>query len=162
IFIQELNHYSEKDVLIRGWIYRLRSLAKTTFIILRDCSGEAQCVAGSELVKDLRLKSDDTIEIIGRVRVDSRSKYGYEVDIARARVLNRAASNLPFNTSSNIESVGLETILEYRPLAARNDEIGNVFRIQGALLKYFREFLSDNRFTEIITSKIVSSGTEGG
>jgi len=52
--------------------------------------------------------------------------------------------------------------LECRPLALRNDSAGNVFRIQSALLKFFREFLTNNRFTEIITSKIVASGTEGG
>jgi nondiscriminating aspartyl-tRNA synthetase len=37
-----------------------------------------------------------------------------------------------------------------------------VFRIQAALLRYFREYLTSQRFTEIITSKIVASGTEGG
>jgi nondiscriminating aspartyl-tRNA synthetase len=84
------------------------------------------------------------------------------VDVIRARVLNRAAHNLPFNASSNVGAVGPEVLLEYRPLAVRNDAVGHVFRVQAALLKYFREYLSDNRFTEIITSKIVASGTEGG
>ncbi|HZS05163.1 MAG TPA: aspartate--tRNA(Asn) ligase [Blastocatellia bacterium] len=161
-FIQPLGQSIEKEVLLRGWVYRLRALAKTTFIILRDCSGEVQCVATSDLLKDLHLKLDDTVEIYGRVRSDDRSRYGYEVDIIRARVLSRASNSLPFNSSSNIGSVGQETLLEYRPLAVRNDAVGNVFRIQAALLKYFREYLSSQRFTEIITSKIVASGTEGG
>ena len=52
--------------------------------------------------------------------------------------------------------------MEYRPLALRNEAIGNVFRIQAAALNYFREYLASRRFTEIITSKIVASGTEGG
>ncbi len=161
-FVQSLDQFIGQEVLLRGWVCRLRVLAKTTFVILRDCSGEAQCVADSELLKDLHLKLDDTVELYGRVRADERSKYGYEVDIVRAGVLNRASNNLPFNSSSNIESVGQETLLEYRPLAARNDAVGNVFRIQAALLKYFREYLTGQRFTEIITSKIVASGTEGG
>lgn len=162
IFIKELIQHTENKVLIRGWIYRLRALAKTTFVILRDCSGEVQCVASSEALRETHLKLDDAIEIYGSVRADNRSKYGFEIDIIDVRVLNRATNNLPFNSSSNIEPIGLETLLEYRPLAVRNDTIGNVFRVQGALLKYFREFLSNNRFTEIITSKIVASGTEGG
>jgi nondiscriminating aspartyl-tRNA synthetase len=161
-FVQSLDQFIGQTVLLRGWVYRLRVLAKTTFVILRDCSGEVQCVAASELFKDLHLKLDDTVEISGRVRADSRAQSGYEVDVSEVRVLNRAASNLPFNSSSNIGPVGQETLLEYRPLAARNDAVGNVFRIQAALLKYFREYLSSQRFTEIITSKIVASGTEGG
>src|SRR5882672_8761716 len=100
--------------------------------------------------------------IYGRVRADHRSRSGYEVDVIRAGVLSRSATGLPFNSSSNIESVGQETLLEYRPLAVRNDAIGDVFRIQAAALKYFREYLASRCFTEIITSKIVASGTEGG
>ncbi len=122
---------------------------------LRDCSGEIQAVAASDLLKDLPLKLDDTIEIFGRVRADSRSKYGYEVDVLSFSVLNPSEANLPFNSSSNIESVGIDTLIEYRPLALRNDSTGDVFRLQAALLKHFREFLTNNRFTEIITSKIV-------
>jgi len=53
-------------------------------------------------------------------------------------------------------------LLENRPLALRTSYVGDVFRIQAAILQYFREFLIANRFTEIVSSKIVSSGTEGG
>jgi nondiscriminating aspartyl-tRNA synthetase len=162
IFANTLSHYVDKEVLLRGWLYRLRVLAKTTFVMLRDCSGEAQCVAASEKLKALQLKLEDTVEIYGRVRADARSKWGYEVDILQAKVLNRAASPLPFQASSSLASVGQEVLLEYRPLAVRNKSVGNVFRIQAALLRYFREYLTSRHFTEIITSKIVGSATEGG
>jgi nondiscriminating aspartyl-tRNA synthetase len=78
------------------------------------------------------------------------------------RCSNRAGHNLPFNAAASLESVELETLLEYRPLALRNTSIGDIFHIQAALLRYFREFLISHRFTEIVTSKIVASGTEGG
>ena len=160
--IHSLDQFIDQEVILRGWVYRLRVLAKTTFIVIRDCSGEAQCVSGSDPLKDLHLKLDDCVEIYGRVRADHRSRSGYEVDILRVRALGRSANGLPFNSSSNIESVGQETILEYRPLAVRNEAIGDVFRIQAAALRYFREYLTSRRFMEIITSKIVASGTEGG
>ena len=160
--IHSLGQLIDQEVILRGWVYRLRVLAKTTFIVIKDCSGEAQCVTASDLLKDLHLKLDDCVEIYGHVRADHRSRSGYEVDVIRVRVLNRSATGLPFNSSSKVESVGQETLLEYRPLAVRNDSIGDVFRIQAAALKYFREYLSGRRFMEIITSKIVASGTEGG
>lgn len=162
IFANALGHYIDNEVLLRGWVYRLRVLAKTTFLMLHDCSGEAQCVTASEELKALQLKLEDTVEIYGRVRAEARSKWGYEVDILQAKVLNRAASPLPFQASSDLTSVGQEVILEYRPLAVRNNRVGDIFRIQGALLRYFREYLASHHFTEIITSKIVASGTEGG
>ena len=100
--------------------------------------------------------------MVGRVRREDRAKSGYELDILQVRVLNRSGQHLPFNSFSNLDAVGSETLIEYRPLALRNDVIGNVFRIQAALLRFFREFLTERRFTEIITSKLVASGTEGG
>lgn len=162
IFIQSIPRSPEQPVLLRGWVQRFRVLGKTTFLILKDCSGQAQCVAASELLKDLRLKSEDTVEIEGQVRLDSRAPQGFEVAIVCARVLNRAAQNLPFTSSSDIQSVALESLIDHRPLALRNPAVGNIFRVQGALLAAFRQFLKAQRFTEIITSKLVASGTEGG
>ena len=161
-FIAELNSQTGAAVLIRGWVYRLRVLAKTTFIVVKDCSGLAQCVAGTEALHDLKLKLDDAIEVRGTVRSDERSKTGVEVDIESVTILNRAANILPFSSSSDIEHVSSEIKLEYRPLALRNDGVGRVFRVQSAILKHFRDYLTSQRFTEIVSSKIVGGGTEGG
>ena len=160
--IGSLESHLSGPVVLRGWVYRLRVLASTTFVILRDSTGEVQCVGDSAVLAAFHLKLDDAIEIVGSVRADARAKRGYEIDIEGVRVLNPATNRLPFNSSSDLSAVGPDARLEYRPLAARNDAIGNVFRVQSALLKYFREFLTGRGFTEIITSKIVASGTEGG
>ena len=160
--VRSLARHLGETVVLRGWVFRLRVLASTTFVILRDASGEVQCVGASDALNALHLKLDDAIEVVGSVRADTRAKLGFEVDVAQIRVLNPATNKLPFNASSDISGVGIDARLEYRPLAARNDAVGDVFRVQGALLRYFREFLTERGFTEIITSKIVASGTEGG
>ena len=129
---------------------------------MKDCSGEAQCVAASETLRELHLKLDDAVKIIGTVRLDERAKQGIEIDIVSVSVLNRAATPLPFNSSSNTDSISSDILLDYRPLALRSDHVGHVFRVQAAILQYFREFLTANHFTEIVSSKIVSGGTEGG
>jgi nondiscriminating aspartyl-tRNA synthetase len=162
VFIESLPDFVDKEVALRGWVCRMRVLGKTTFVVLKDCSGEVQCVAVPESIKEHHLKLEDAVEIVGRVRRDARAKSGYELDIVEIRVLNRSGQNLPFNSFSNLDSVGQETLVEYRSLAVRNEVIGNVFRVQAALLRFFREFLTQRRFTEIITSKLVASGTEGG
>ena len=161
-FAQGVAESVNREIRLRGWIHRLRVLGQTSFLILRDCSGETQCVAASEAIKDLHLKAEDVVEVRGRVRADRRAKSAYEVDICEVTVLNRAANNLPFQAASAIDEVGLETLIEYRPLALRNRAVGDIFRIQAALLRLFRDALNRRRFTEIVTSKIVASGTEGG
>jgi nondiscriminating aspartyl-tRNA synthetase len=160
--IASLAPLSTEEIILRGWVYRLRELSKTTFILLKDCSGEVQCVADSALFKTVSPKLDEPIEIRGNVRPDSRAKSGFEVEVMEISLLNRVTQLIPFNSSSNITDIGIDTILTYRPVSLRNDSIGDIFRIQGAILHYFRQFLRERNFTEIITSKIVSSGTEGG
>lgn len=162
VFIESLPDFVDKEVALRGGVCRMRVLGKTTFAVLKDCSGEVQCVAAPGSIKEHHLKLEDAVEIVGQVRRDARAKSGYELDILEVRVLNRSGQNLPFNSFSNLDSVGPETLIEYRPLAVRNEVIGNIFRVQAALLIFFREFLTRRRFTEIITSKLVASGTEGG
>ncbi len=161
-FVADLHGRIGVPVTLQGWIYHLRVLSRTTFVILKDCSGESQCVAATDALRDLHLKLDDAVEIRGVVRRDERARHGTEVDIESVEVLNRSANQLPFNSSSNTTNLSSDLLLEYRPLALRSDRVGDVFRVQAAILKYFREFLISNRFTEIVSSKIVSAGTEGG
>jgi nondiscriminating aspartyl-tRNA synthetase len=160
--VADLINKSGESVVLRGWVFRLRVLAKTTFVVLKDCSGEAQCVSSTSALHDLKLKLDDALEVRGRVRADERSKTGVELDIESATILNRAANLLPFSSSSDIRHVSAEIKTEYRPLALRNDAVGNVFKVQAAILKHFRDYLTSQRFTEIVSSKIVEGGTEGG
>ena len=162
IFIENIPENADAEVCLRGWVYRLRVLGKTAFVILRDCSGEAQCVVASETLHDLHLKIEDAVEIRGTVRKDSRSRSGYEIEIAGITVLSRAAHNLPFQSSSDVDSIGLETLIQYRPLSLRTEKVGDIFRIQASILGSFRDALNRRRFTEIISSKIVGGGTEGG
>jgi len=162
VLIEAVPNFAQQEVTLRGWVSRLRVLGKTTFVVLKDCSGEVQCVAAPESIKEHHLKLEDTVEIVGRVRQEPRTKLGYELDIVSVHVLSRSGQHLPFTSFSNLDSVNPETLVEYRPLALRNEVVGNIFRVQAALLRFFREFLTQRRFTEIITSKLVSSGTEGG
>jgi nondiscriminating aspartyl-tRNA synthetase len=161
-FVADLINRTGESVVLRGWVFRLRILAKTTFVVLKDCSGQAQCVSSTSALHDLKLKLDDALEVRGRVRADERAKTGIEVDIESATILNRAATLLPFNSSSDIQHVSAEIKTEYRPLALRNEAVAHVFRVQAAILKHFRDYLASQRFTEIVSSKIVGSGTEGG
>lgn len=162
-FIQELRSCAaEEPICLRGWIYRLRELAKNTFVVLRDCSGEIQCIGEPEALASHLLKLDDAIEVMGTLKPEPRARLGYEIQIKSVCVLNRSAHDLPFNACKDLDEVGQEVLVRHRPLSLRNEAVGAIFRIKAAILEYFREFLTDNRFTEIVSSKIVASGTEGG
>lgn len=160
--ITDLHNHAGREVKIRGWIFRIRELARTTFILVKDCTGVVQCVGATDVLRKARLRQEDAIEIRGSLREEQRAQGGFELDILDVTVLNPAKEVLPFHSASDVSAVSPEILLEHRPLALRNERIGNVFRIQAAILQYFREFLTAHHFTEIVSSKIVSGGTEGG
>jgi len=161
-FISTLQNHVGQEVKIRGWIHRIRELAKTTFVLVKDCTGIVQCVGSTDTLRSSRLREEDAIEIHGSVREETRAQRGFELDILGLNVLNPAKEMLPFHSASDLSSVSPEILLDHRPLALRNERIGDIFRIQAAILRHFREFLTANQFTEIISSKIVGGGTEGG
>lgn len=161
-FIGRAGSLVGQEIRLKGWIHRYRPLAKTAFIVLRDCTGTLQIVAAPDQVAGLSLKLDDVIEVRGKVRAEARSKQGFEVDLIEAQVLNPSAHDLPFHSSTDISEVAMEIILDHRPLSLRTELINETFRVQAAILDGFRSYLTKNHFTEIVTSKIVASGTEGG
>src|SRR3984885_7167409 len=95
-FVQDISTSTAGEVLLRGWVYRLRVLGKTFFMVLRDCSGVAQCVAATGTLQNHRLKVEDVVEIRGIVREDSRSKAGFEIHVREVKVWNRAGNPRPF------------------------------------------------------------------
>jgi nondiscriminating aspartyl-tRNA synthetase len=143
-------------------VHRLRELARTTFIVLKDCSGTVQCVAEPEMVKQIGLRLDEPIEVGGQLVRDQRAAGGLEIKVLELHRFNEVAGPLPFSSASDLSELGLDTILNNRALSLRNDQVADVIKVQAAILQLFRQYLQAQHFTEIMTSKIVSSGTEGG
>ena len=152
----------ESQVKVAGWVYHLRVLSKTTFIVLKDCTGMIQCVMPTDPNRNLHLRLDDCVEIEGILRAEPRSKLGIELQVTKLTKLNETANLFPFNSSSEIEAISSEIQIENRPLILRSEKYGSIFRLQAEIIKLFRQYLTANEFTEIVTSKIVASGTEGG
>jgi len=63
-FVSGVRQRVGQEVCLRGWIFRLRVLARTTFIILKDCTGTIQCVGATPDLHTQHLKLDDAIEIM--------------------------------------------------------------------------------------------------
>ncbi|MGE0527437.1 MAG: OB-fold nucleic acid binding domain-containing protein, partial [Bdellovibrionales bacterium] len=80
-----------QEICLKGWVFRYRALARTVFIVLRDCTGTVQVVASPDQVAGLGLKLDDVVGVRGRVRAEPRSKTGFEIDLLEVSLLNASA-----------------------------------------------------------------------
>ena len=148
----------EKDVVLYGWIHRIRELGAVSFIVLRDRSGLVQLV----LDKKCELTLESVIAARGEAALNEKAPGGAELRVTRLDCLSRAAPDLPFQVNGDVTRTGLEAILDQRALSLRNPAVRAIFRVQATIIEAFSAYLREQDFTEIKTSKLVSGGTEGG
>ena len=159
----EAKNYIGQKVRLQGWVHRVRLLGKISFVLLRDRLGVIQTVVPPEQdISDLTHES--VVEIEGTVSEDKRVALGVELHVDKVKVLTPAPSDLPIEINKPLEvsHTGLDRVLDYRPLSLRNLEVRSIFKLQSEILWAFDHFMRSKGFTEIKTSKIVSTGTEGG
>jgi nondiscriminating aspartyl-tRNA synthetase len=105
---------------------------------------------------------ESVVRISGPVVANEKAPGGFEVRAEKTDVLAEADPNLPISVNQSSGEVGLETLLDNRMLSLRNLEIRDVFRVQDRIMKHFADHMRSEDFTEIKTSKIIGTGTEGG
>jgi nondiscriminating aspartyl-tRNA synthetase len=156
--LSEIAAQAGREAEVRGWVHRIRDLGKITFVLLRDRSGQAQLVLDG--------KADFTLESVvvatGTVEANDRAPGGYELQVSRLEVVARAEPDLPLPVNQEPDKHSLDAILEYRMISLRNPKILAIFRLQAAILKAFAEHMRSEGFTEIKSSKLIGTGTEGG
>ncbi|HKM43578.1 MAG TPA: aspartate--tRNA(Asn) ligase [Limnochordia bacterium] len=161
VLIEELVNCLEQEVLVKGWVLRIRRLSQVNFLVLRDRTGVIQVVVDPLLLKDVEISTESVVEIVGLVKPEPRSKVGFELVAQTIKVLS-LAGNLPINVNGQELNVPLDIALDNRVLSLRHAKVNPVFRIQAALGQAFQEFLNKEGFVQVFTPKIVVSGTEGG
>lgn len=157
-----------EDVVIHGWVYEIRELAKLKFLIVRDDTGMVQCIVkGDELMKvanEITLES--VVAIKGKVK-GAKVKADYtrkdvEVEVIALEILNKA-EKLPIHVNEKaVEPTELSKRLDYRSLDVRKPKVRAIFRIQSTIINAFREFFFEKNFIEIQPPGIIGTSTEGG
>ena len=158
--IKDLKGLKEKEVLVKGWVYKIYELPNVTFVKLRDSSGIIQVVVDN---KKVDLKNEMSIQVTGSLVESKKAPGGLEILASSIKILgNTYYDILPFEINKKKISASLETILDNRAVSLRKPELRAVFKIQQEITNAFREYLMSLEFTEIHTPKIISSSTEGG
>ena len=168
-YIQDLHDHIGKEVSIAGWVDVRRDHGKLVFIDLRDATGTVQMVAlpNHEEAHALThtVRPEWVLSIKGQVNkrpekmVNANTPTGdIEIEILRVEILNKA-QELPFEKSTELN---LDTYLDYLPLTLRTARSRAIFRVQAHIIRAFRDFLTQEGFTEIQVPKIVGGDAEGG
>lgn len=162
---RDLPQHVGEEVRLLGWLHLVRALGKISFLAVRDRTGIAQGVVLDPSKLDIsRLRKESIVEVVGRVKQEQQAKGGVEVEVTAVNVLAEPAEEIPYEISRSREKLNLklETILDHRAFCLRNPELHAVFPVQAEIVRTFLDFLREEGFLEVHTSKIIKAGTEGG
>jgi aspartyl-tRNA synthetase len=159
-----------KEVVLLGWIHRIRDLGSLVFIDLRDRHGWTQIVAreNEALVAEAkRLRSEFVIAVAGRVvargadAVNSKMRTGeIEVEAREIRLLNDAKVP-PFPIATEEVPVAEEMRLKYRYLDLRRPRMQHNLALRHRATMEIRKYFDENGFLEIETPMLTKSTPEG-
>ena len=169
IYVKDLKEHFNEEVEFQGFVENIRDLQYVQFVILRDSTGKVQLTIEKseeanasmiELVKNLTLES--TLKVTAKVVENPKVKLnGMELIPSKIEVTSKSAEELPFNYH-DLTNVNLDTRLDYRMIDLRNEKNMLAIQIQSTLVRYMREFLYQNEFTEIHTPKLIGAASESG
>lgn len=169
------SHYSSevnpslegRAVTLMGWISSIRDHGNIQFIMLRDKDGDTQIIAKKGQCPDLvyeqvlQLKEHTSIGVNGKVISQRKAPNGIEIIPLELKVFSIPIQAPPFMIQ-NRNPAGIDTRLDYRAIDLRRKYLQDIFIIRNNILRYIRTFLSNEKFIEVNTPKIIATASEGG
>lgn len=155
-------NYTNKDIELRGWIYRTRSSGGVIFIILRDSTGVLQVTVSKGVVDEeaFRIAEEALIEssvvVRGTVVEDSRAPGGYEV---RAKDFGVVQFAEPFPISKDQSE---EFLLDVRHLWLRSRKMTNIMKVRSTVFGAIHDYFRGKGFYEVQAPSFTPSACEGG
>jgi nondiscriminating aspartyl-tRNA synthetase len=155
---------SGEAVTVQGWVHRRRTLARVTFVVIRDRSGLVQAVVKDpRTVDEVAAYGEETVvSVTGTVSVNESAPGGLEIIDPVFEPLTETAATPPVELWRPTLNAGLPALLDNAPVALRHPRSKAAWQIAAASLRGFREALTGQHFTEIQTPKLVGTSTESG
>lgn len=151
-----------QNVIFGGWVEDLRKLGKMTFLTVRDVTGLAQVIVKEDASKEVEgITRQSVIRIEGKIQETKARDFECEVRAEKIDVLSNAVHPLPIDPIGRLES-NIDNRLNARALDMRNQKTVSIFKIRHHVLASIRKTLSEKKFIEITTPKIIGSASEGG
>jgi aspartyl-tRNA synthetase len=151
-----------QKVIFGGWIEDLRKLGKMTFITVRDVTGLAQVIVKEDTSKEIEgITRQSVIRVEGKIQETRARDFECEIKAEKIDVLANAVYPLPIDPIGRLES-NIDNRLNARALDMRNQKTASIFKLRHHVLASIRKTLTEKKFIEINTPKLIGSASEGG
>jgi aspartyl-tRNA synthetase len=159
-----------KDVVLCGWVQRIRDKGTIIWVDLRDRYGITQLMfSNTNTSKDIlekvyELRREFVIRVHGTV-IERESKNAklptgdIEIKVKQLDIINKSLTP-PFTIEDETDG-GDELRMKFRYLDLRRTPLKEKIELRHRLAKYTREYLDKNNFLEIETPFLIKSTPEG-
>jgi aspartyl-tRNA synthetase len=158
-----------KEVVLLGWVHRMRDLGSLLFIDIRDRHGHTQVIVEGDdalIERAKRLRAEFVIAVIGIVErrspetINANVPTGeVEVRAREIRVLNEAKTPpFPISEEANVSE---EIRLKYRYLDLRRPRLQTNIGLRHRIAMAIRRYFDEQGFWEIETPILTKSTPEG-
>ena len=158
VTIEELAAHAGESVALKGWVRNFRSSGKISFLILRDGTGEVQCVFPKSEVSEetwarlAEVEYEASVGITGIVRPDDRAPGGVELTASDVTLIG-PAPDFPIQPKEH----GIDFLLENRHLWLRSRKQIAIMRVRDEIIRAIRDFLHEGGFTLVDTPILTGS-----
>jgi asparaginyl-tRNA synthetase len=162
VYINQLAQHEGQEVVLKGWLYNMRSSGKILFPQLRDGTGVVQCVVlknavDPQLFEALKAMGQESAVVIkGSVRADSRAPGGFEIDVNGGEVLQQV-HDYPITPKEH----GTEFLMDHRHLWLRSRRQHAVLKVRHTVVQAVRNFLDNDGFTLMDSPIFTPAACEG-
>ncbi len=151
-----------QKVIFGGWVEDLRKLGKMTFLTVRDVTGLAQVIVKEDTSKEIEgVTRQSVIRVEGKIQETRARDFECEIKAEKIDVLANAVYPLPIDPIGRLES-NIDNRLNARALDMRNQKTASIFKLRHHVLASIRKTLTEKKFIEINTPKLIGSASEGG
>lgn len=164
IQIKDIARYEGQEVTLRGWLYNRTDKGRLQFLLIRDGSGVAQCVAfKKELSPDMfeiaqALTQESSLIVTGVVRADERAPGypgGYEIGLTGLELI-QMAEEYPIQPKEH----GVEFLMDNRHLWVRSSRQWAILRIRATIVHTIRNWLDDHGYVLVDTPILTPAAGE--
>ena len=151
-----------REVELRGWIYRTRTVGGKIFVVLRDATGVIQVTVTKGEVRPDQFEAatkaliESAVRAFGTVVQDKRAPGGYELRAMDFQVVS-FAEKFPIS-----EDQSEEFLLDVRHLWVRSQRMTQIFRVRHTVVGAIHAYFRDGGFWEVQPPMITPAGSEGG
>mgnify|MGYP002604653430 CR=1 FL=1 len=162
ITIIEVKDYVGQEVTIGAWVANKSGKGKIAFLQLRDGTAFFQGVVSKEAVgeeifaKAKALTQETSMYLIGTIREDERSPFGYEMQVKDLTVVGES-DGYPITPKEH----GTDFLMDHRHLYLRHIQPFAVLRIRNTIIAATYEFFNKEGFVKIDSPILTGSAPEG-